>query len=339
MNHDTGQNGVSVILCCYNSATRIPETLKSLAAQQFQQPLPFELILVDNASTDNTAVIAQVVWEVLEVKYPLRIIREQQQGLNYARRAGINAANYSILLFCDDDNHLCPEYVQGIYTIMNKNQDIAACGGRGVPLFESEPPAWFHEFAEAYALGPQTINKEDGRIMNLYGAGLAVQKKLLEKLFQSGFDPILVGRTGNKLSSAEDTELTYAFVLMGYSLHYSENLFFYHFLPKERLTIPYLKKLFVAFGTDGPVRNLYYSQISNRPFHKKIKNWYFHLMLGIFRLVKYFVAPPKKSGRMIYFNWNIAYIRKLFSMKAQYRETVQRIAHIRKQVVSHANVL
>ena len=55
--------GISVIVCCYNSAERLTETIKHLAGQNVPHYIPWELIVVDNASTDNTAEISIVAVE------------------------------------------------------------------------------------------------------------------------------------------------------------------------------------------------------------------------------------------------------------------------------------
>lgn len=322
--------GVSVIICCYNSAGRIQATLDALAKQQFTSSFFWEVILVDNASTDNTAAIARVMWEGLNSPARLRIVTEPQPGLGNARMKGINEARYPILLFCDDDNRLGRRYVQGMYEILDNNPAIAACGGKGIPVFETAKPYWFDEYAETFATGSQELNTENGRLLNLYGAGIAIQKHALEQLYRSGFKPVMQGRVGKKLSSAEDTELTYALVLMGYALYYAGQLTFEHYLPKERLTTDYLKKIFIAFGADGPVRNLYYARISNRFFHKQIRNWNFHLALSLFRLFKYLIVPPKKYGRTIYLNWSLAYIKQLFALRTDYRKIMADISAIKK---------
>ncbi len=318
--------GVSVIICCYNSAGRIGETLHALAGQQFNGN--WELVLVDNASTDNTAATAQAIWEGLGAPASLRVLYEANPGLTNARKKGISEAAYSIVLFCDDDNWLCAGYVQGVFDILENDPSIAACGGKGIPVFQTAKPVWFDEYAEVFATGPQNLNIENGRLINLYGAGMAVQKNVLGQLYRS-FRPWLLGRSGNQLSSAEDMELTYCFVLMGYQLYYADELSFYHYLPKERLTMDYLKKIFTAFGTDGPVRNLYYAQISGRPVHKQIRHWSMHLALAGFRLLKYSIHPPKKYGRMLYFRWSLAYIRQLFMIRKNHRSIVADIAAIK----------
>jgi glycosyltransferase involved in cell wall biosynthesis len=322
------QEGVSVIICCYNSAARIRETLQALADQRFSKPLAWEIILVDNASTDNTSGIAEAIWGSCGLEVPLHMVEEMEPGLMYARNKGISAARYSIVLFCDDDNRLSSGYVEGIFDILISDEHIAACGGMGIPAFGATKPAWFDEYQEAFAVGSQAINEEGGRILNLYGAGLAVKQTALDQLRQSGFVSTLKGRTGGALSSSEDTELTYALVLMGHRLHYAPELTFFHFLPRRRLTFEYVKKIFIAFGKDGPVRNLYYSYISTRRSHRPVRNWYVHMGLCLFRFVKYFLVPPKRKGRWVYFLWNIAYFKQLLILWRQwpaFRQNVEKI--------------
>jgi glycosyltransferase involved in cell wall biosynthesis len=329
MKTDNKKKGVSVVICCYNSANRIKETLQVLAGQRFQASVFWEIILVDNASTDNTSEIARSTWNNLHTDIELRIVFEPKPGLGNARKKGIGETSCSFILFCDDDNWLDEHYVQRVYDILSSDPTIAACGGCGMPVFETQKPEWFDDYAEAFALGPQETNFENGKILNLYGAGLAINKHILDRLENSNFAPLMRGRVGNKLTSGEDTELTYAFVLMGYKLHYSPELKFRHYLPKERLNFSYLKKLFIAFGNDGPIRNLYYANISRRVFHRTIKNWNFHFILSLFRLIKYSIAPPKKLGRSVYFSWNKAYIKELLSLRKKYATIQANILNIK----------
>lgn len=318
--HAAKANGISVIICCYNSKGRLKPTLEALFNQLVNSKLSWEIIIVDNASEDYTTAEASRIWNAFAGKPAINfeIVFQPLPGLANARRKGIASAQYAYLLFCDDDNWLAPNYVQGMYDILNGNDNIAACGGQGFPVFETEKPFWFDTYAEAFAVGPQSLNEENNVLLNLYGAGMAVNRNAIERLDQNNFKPQMIGRTGKKLSSAEDTEMTYAFVLMGYKLHYAKELHFSHYLPEQRLKLEYLKQLFIAFGTDGPVRNLYYAHLSKRVFHKMIGNWYFHFVLSIFRFFKYLLMPPKKYGRTIYFNWNLAYIKQLFFLRKKY---------------------
>ena len=324
------QTGISVIICCYNSAKRIADVLNALAKQEFQSVVPWEILVIDNASVDNTAGAARSIWDHEEAGTTLRIIHEPKQGLIYARQKGIEEASFSYLVFCDDDNWLFPDYLETVYELFERDSSIIACGGIGIPVFETSKPVWFDEYAESFATGSQEMNREDGKILCLYGAGFSIRANAFDQLKTAQFKPLMHGRLGNKLSSSEDTELSYALVLMGQKLHFTPQLKFNHYLPKERLHFSYLKKLYIAFGNDGPVRNLYYANITNRYFHRQIRNWNVHFILSLFRLCKYFILPPKKWGRMIYFSWNKAYVRSLMSLRTKYSDIQKNIIAIKQ---------
>lgn len=320
------RNGVSVVICCYNSERRLLPTLQALAGQQTDTP--WEIIVVDNASVDATAQAAVEIWQGFGIGIPLRVVREEEPGLGHARRRGIGEARYGFVLFCDDDNWLSSNYVQGVYEILMRDEGIAACGGIGLPAFETAPPEWFDAWKESFALGSQEITGEGGRLFNLYGAGMGLRLEAWDALHEAGFEPMLKDRTGKSLSSSGDTELTYALVLHGYRLHYAPELSFKHYMPEGRLQWSYLKKLFRAFGSDGPVRNMYYAQVSDSAVHKRLHNWNAHLLLSLVRLVKYGVRPPKKGGRSVYFAWSLAYLRQLWRLRKEYRSIWKRIARL-----------
>jgi glycosyltransferase involved in cell wall biosynthesis len=113
--------GISVIICCYNSSLRLPKTLEYLSNQATGNLFPWEIILVDNNSSDNTSVIATNFWASLDIDVPLIIVEESKPGLIYARNTGINKANYDFLIFCDDDNWLNKNYLCNVYKILNNN--------------------------------------------------------------------------------------------------------------------------------------------------------------------------------------------------------------------------
>ncbi len=324
------KTGISIVICCYNSSKRLKKTLEALANQKFDGNISSEIIVVDNASTDNTAKYAESLWESLNAPIPLRTVHESKPGLSHARKRGIEETSYSYILFCDDDNWLFPNYINKAYHIINNDSTIGACGGMGIPKFEIRKPYWFDEYSEAFALGSQEIVRENGVLLNLYGAGLTIRKKALTDLSECGFTRMFAGRVGSKLSSSEDTELTNGMVLLGYKLHFCEQLKFYHYLPKERLNFTYLKKLFIAFGTDGPVRDLYYACITKRASHRFIKNWYLHFSISILRLLKYLIMPPKKYGRGIYFYWSIAYIKELLGLYGRHKTIRTNIMKLKK---------
>ena len=74
--------GVSFLLCTYNGANRLAETLACLAAQDAPAGIPWEIVFVDNASTDGSAIVAQEFWEGLGAPAPLRQLASQGPATN-----------------------------------------------------------------------------------------------------------------------------------------------------------------------------------------------------------------------------------------------------------------
>lgn len=237
--------GVSVIVCCYNSALRLPETIKYLALQEVPKHIKWEVIIVNNASKDNTSQKAIEEWGKYKLKVPFSIVDQPDLGLVNARNKGVAASKYEFCLFCDDDNWLNKNYISLAYTIMEKEPMIGILGGVGEEVCEIEPPYWFEKYKGLFAVGhggkiSGDVSETGGEV---YGAGMVIRKSVYLQLIKRGFKSKLVGRKGSKLSSGEDTELCYVYKLEGYKIWYDENLNFHHYLPSSRLTNEYLIRL------------------------------------------------------------------------------------------------
>ncbi|NJO90886.1 MAG: glycosyltransferase family 2 protein [Chloroflexia bacterium] len=133
--------GISIIICCYNSEKRIVPTLDHLKKQNCPKEISWEVLVIDNASTDNTAQVAKDCWG--DYPIPLKVIREDKAGLSFARETGFSNSAYDLVCLVDDDNWVIPDWITTIFYTMEKNPKIGACGGRGEGVFECEPPFWF----------------------------------------------------------------------------------------------------------------------------------------------------------------------------------------------------
>ncbi|MBN2349210.1 MAG: glycosyltransferase family 2 protein [Bacteroidales bacterium] len=293
------KEGVSIVICCYNSEKRIPAVLENLSIQQNTTGILWEVVVIDNASTDNTAETALNCWKLKEV--PIHIVYESKPGLSNARIAGLNAANYEYISFIDDDNLVCENWISLTYKIMSSHNDIGICGGLGHPLSETELPIWFEKFQNAFAVGPQ--NKQIGYLASnrnyLYGAGCAIRKSTWNELTCNGFSFQLLGRTGVSLSSGEDMELALAMQLIGYKLWYEPSLHFKHIMPKSRLNWKYLINLYKAFGKASLVTEIYTSELASTKPAKRIiyQNYLLNIFYTLYTLVKMF--PPFLYGILI----------------------------------------
>jgi glycosyltransferase involved in cell wall biosynthesis len=251
--------GVTILICTYNGAERLPVTLQYIAQQVIPASLSCEVILVDNASLDNTVQLAQEEWSKYDTRIVLRIIAEPRPGLTYARESGFAAAAYEFIILCDDDNWLCPSYVDRAFTIMMQHPSIGLLGGYGQFVYEAPPPEWLVVF-NLYAGGPQAAASGEINDHLVYGAGTVLRKAAWETLRRHGFAGVLTDRLGHQLSSGGDYELSYAIALAGYVIWYDEQLIFQHFITANRLTrdyyITYIKESSRCFSVLEPYKIL-----------------------------------------------------------------------------------
>lgn len=262
---DTNQerNGVSVVICCYNSAARILPTLDHLLNQQLTPGVAVEIILVDNNSSDNCGKIAQSHWEKSGSAIPFLLVVELQQGLSPARHRGVMESRYETIIFCDDDNWLEEHFIATAHRLFQEHPDAVVLGGEVHAVYETPPPEWLKNYEGFLAVGK--FDKE-GDITALRpfvpGAGLVMRKRAYLGLLKKKFSFICSDRKGNKLSSGGDTELCLALVLAGGRVYYSSQLKLGHFIPSGRTTWPYICRLIAAIGASGVILDIYKRAIS-----------------------------------------------------------------------------
>ncbi|MEO8577881.1 MAG: glycosyltransferase [Gemmatimonadales bacterium] len=238
--------GVSVVICSYNSRGKLPETLRHLAIQLPVPDVPYELIIVDNNCTDDTLAVAENHWTELGAPFPLRFVTEPRPGLTFARIKGVQLAALDYVVFCDDDNWLCEDYLSKTYRHFESKKEIALLGGVGVPEFEAQPPDWFNAVKGfGYAVGDE--GRQTGYVTSLYGAGMALRKSaFLQVINKNGLS--VSDRNGSQLFSGGDTEISQVISKAGYRIYLDCSMTFKHFLPKNRLTWSYYLQLRRSFG-------------------------------------------------------------------------------------------
>lgn len=240
--------GVSIIICCHNGERRLPETVRHIAQQEVPSFVPWEFILVDNGSTDNSVDVTETMWDLFHPSGELRVVHESKLGLSFARARGFEESKYEYVVMCDDDNWLSPNYIALTYTIMWQNARIGVLGGCGKVIYE-EKPSKSIERLRIFAAGAQWHSSGKVLSSRLYGAGCVIRKSAYEKLKQVGFKSLLTDRRGAALSSGGDHELCYALSISGYDIWYDERLKFSHFITKERLTWEY----FIRYAKESTV--------------------------------------------------------------------------------------
>jgi glycosyltransferase involved in cell wall biosynthesis len=229
--------GVSIVICCHNGESRLRATIGYIARQRVPSYIPWELVIIDNGCTDESAAVARSEWQTHRVDTYMRIVKEPVLGLSYARARGFAEARYEYVILCDDDNWLEEDYVRNAYHILSENPNIGALGGFGKLLYDIEPPAG--ELLYIFPAGAQAPGS--GKVMEnkIYGAGCVIRHSAYQKLLSYGFKSLLIDRRGTELSSGGDYELCFALAIMGYDIWYDESLRFTHYITRERLSWEY----------------------------------------------------------------------------------------------------
>ena len=130
---------ISVIITTFNRCQMLSSALAALLAQDADD-VPFEIIVVDNNSTDGTR---QVVESCRRPDAPeVRYRYEKKQGISYGRNAGLAEARAPIIAFTDDDVRVAPDWVRTIRRVFDQHPDVDFIGGKILPRWKGMPPDW-----------------------------------------------------------------------------------------------------------------------------------------------------------------------------------------------------
>jgi glucosyl-dolichyl phosphate glucuronosyltransferase len=228
---------ITVIVCTYNRCKILTKALESVAISVLPPSFEWEVLVVDNNSTDQT----HVVVEGFIQRYPgrFRYVFEPRQGVSYARNAGIRESRGDVLAFMDDDVTVGRWWLRNLTASLDRG-NFAGAGGRIVPVWKSQPPRWL-PITRPHALAPFVsfdLGSAPGPLNEPpFGANMAFRKEVFEKY--GGFRTDL-GRCGDNLMSNEDTEFGHRLLAAGERLRYESWAVMYHPVPDERV-----RKLYV----------------------------------------------------------------------------------------------
>ena len=242
--------GISFVICSHNGAERLPQTLRHLAALRNASGRPWEVIVVDNASTDDTAQVALRLWPDGAAAH-LRVLNEPRLGLGQARLTGTQFASHEIVSFLDDDNWVSDDWLDEIGRVMETRPEIGVMGVYLEGALGSAAPSWFENVRANYAVGLQAADAGD--ISNtrgmVWGAGSSVRVAALQAAIKRFGPPAVAGRKGNNPHySGEDSELCYMLRAAGWKIWHDPAIKIRHFVPPQKLSWSYLCGLFFGFG-------------------------------------------------------------------------------------------
>jgi glycosyltransferase involved in cell wall biosynthesis len=195
---------VSVVLSTYNRADLLPSALDALLAQTGDAA--YEVIVVDNNSTDNTADVVRRI--AARSQGPIRYVFEARQGLSHARNRGIELARAPIVAFSDDDVRVAEDWIARLARAFAEHPEVDYVGGRVLPRWLTPPPRWLttaHWSPLALQdYGTEPFEASRAHAICLVGANLAFRRRVFDRVGR--FAPEL-GRIKDGIGSTEDHDM------------------------------------------------------------------------------------------------------------------------------------
>jgi len=233
---------ISAIVCTYNREQYIGKCIDHLCKQSLH-PSKYEIIIVDNNCTDSTQSICKTII-ANHPEHSIHYFEEQNAGLSFARNRGIAESKYDVLAFIDDDAFAEPDYLKNILHAMNAFPEVLAAGGKVIPKFEKEKPAWLSHFlmplVAAFDQGNQTKFLERNTFP--IGANMVFRKKAFDSF--GTFDTNL-GRKKTELGGGEEKDMFNRIASKGIYIH---NAVVNHIIPESRLSMDYIKNQSINIG-------------------------------------------------------------------------------------------
>ena len=234
----------SIIICTYNRESFLPIAFNSITKQTLPYDL-FEVIIIDNNSTDSTSEICSE-FIMAHPSITVGYFTEKQQGLSHARNRGIDEASGEIITFMDDDALLAPDFCEKTLGFFRKHKNVSAIGGKILLQFMEAKPFWYNP-SLASLLGYFNSGNREKPFRRSYfrGSNMSFRNELFAKY--APFNTSL-GRVGRDLSGSEEKELFFRLRDSGEEIWYVPGAIVYHLVPPERTGLSFIREQGIGAG-------------------------------------------------------------------------------------------
>ena len=216
---------ITAAICTYNRVDYVEDAIRSLLNQTYPVELT-DIIVVDNASTDNTREIVESLQKKSSHGHRFRYFLEKNQGLSYARNRALDECTTDYIAFLDDDAKASEQWLEYVVrSFIEPDPSPAIVGGKIDLYFEGEKPDWADEFMHGQYLPcvwsgldfgdqPRFMQPNEGAV----GANIAYSVKVLKS---KGIQfPVDLGRIGNNLLGGEEGDVSRKLVAAGFRSYY-----------------------------------------------------------------------------------------------------------------------
>jgi len=294
---------LSVIIPTRNRGTLLQLALQSLQTQTLSAD-SFEVLVIDNGSTDNTK---QIVAAFQKKLGNIRYFFDPTPGLHVGRHLGMKMAKSKILVYADDDIKAFPTWLEGIAESF-QDQKVALVGGKNLPKFESDPPDWILKMWEKNKNGERILGylsildlgdtKKVIPPYHVFGCNFSIRKSVL--LEAGGFHPDAMPQELIRYRGDGETHVSRFIEKEKMQAIYNPEASLYHIVPKERLTEEYFRKRAYLQGISDS-----YTKIRNDVHNRVFKANHLIWLLRLYR--KKWQLYLNKQRRLFEKSWDEGY--------------------------------
>lgn len=292
---------ITVIICTYNREKYIGQLLDSLAKNDYPES-DYEIVLVNNNSTDNTRLICER-FAANHQNISFRYVEEHEQGLSAARNRGIKEAKGDIVIYVDDDALVDSDYIRTYAEHFSSFPETMAAGGPIEPLYETAEPSWMSPYTKALLTawmdyGDKVREYPSGRFPG--GGNAAYRKSVFDKVGLFNTD---LGRKGTALLASEEKDIFDKMRQLGMRVLYLPTPVLHHIIPQAKLEETYFNRLTLQIGRSERMRTKSISQgkYVKRLFSEGVK-WCGTLVLLCCYTLQF---QPKKGWKLVLFRKNV----------------------------------
>lgn len=296
---------IAAIICTHNRDQYLGDAIDSLLQQDYDQ---YEVIVVDNASTDKTAEVVKSRLSNPRLKY----VYEANLGLSVARNTGAKTTDAPILAYLDDDAEASRQWLRKLMTAYQTNPKLAIAGGKVhliLPPDRDKLPVWLSN-SLAGALGLYDLGEEIVYItepgLTPRGLNYSMRRSFLEEI--GGFDANL-GRVGKKLLSNEELYMTELAIKNGWQVAYLPEAEVGHNVQPERLK----KDWFLRRSWWQGVSEAYREEIAGRSSWQQIPKGGEKFLRGLYKCAKNIFNPAQRFDNLTYAYAQIGYLSSALS--------------------------
>lgn len=274
---------ISAVICSYNRARFIIHAVESVFGQVYDKSL-YEVIVVDNNSTDNTISVLEE-YRVAHPGFNFRYFTEHNQGVAFARTRCAKEAKGEIIAYLDDDSTAQPGWLAGICDFFDTHPDTWSVGGKIVPRFLAETPDWYSKYffglVGNFDQGPAVKQLTGARYP--CGANMAFRRQVFEEI---GYFNTDLGRKGAGLLANEEKDIYLRILAHNHKVYYLPHVWVLHSVEANKFDKAYVKRHSMGIGGGERLRLKGNSAALLLKFIEYFMKWGYAIAYGLGFLIR-----------------------------------------------------